>query len=224
VKTDRRFLASACRAACLAAALAAPAHAERTVTVPTWIPPGRLHILLAGDPGGLAVDAAGNRYFSARNDNSVSMIRRREPGEPPPPDGEERAIVILDEQIRPGSFVQPGDVELSPDGRALIVTDGGGRVVAIPFGLTIELLDEVGEPRSDCTLRVQTDAAGTSPPIRFHRGFYTAPGVMSLAAGADSQTVRVLAECGSSRPRAFDVGLGQREGLFGQTFVRLVVP
>lgn len=212
-------------AAGIAAALAAPAAAEQTISLPTASPSHRLHVLLANDPGGLAVDAAGNRYVSSRNGDTISMIRRRSGA--PASDGQavdEEPIVILDSAIRPGAFTQPGDLEITPDGRALVIADGAGRVLAVPFGLTIELLDGAGARRADCTVRVQTDEAGTSPPVGPRFGYYTVPGLMSLAPAVTEQIARVLVECGSAAPRAFDVALGQPEGFFGQTFVRLVVP
>lgn len=211
--------------ACIAAALAAPAAAEQTISLPTSSPPRQLHVLLASDAGGLAVDAAGNRYYSARNGDAIWMIRRRTAA--PAPAGapvEEEPIVILDRVIRPASFSQPGDIEITPDGRALVIADGAGRVIAIPFGVTLELLDQAGQRRDDCTVRVQTDEAGTSEPVGPRLGYYTVPGLMSLDPALTSQVARILVECGSAPPRAFDVALGQPEGLFGQAFVRLVVP
>jgi hypothetical protein len=200
--------------ALLASAFAAPSQSFQTTTAPTADPPRRLQILINQNLGGLAVDRAGNRYFSASRYGSVSMI----------PSGDSRAITILDQGIVPDLIFEPGDIELSASGRALLVADGSGRVLSIPFGLTVELMDGSGLPRTDCTLYVQTDEAGTSAPVRYSGGFYTVPRLMTLDPAATEQSARVVVECGSSPTRAFDVGLGQPDGLFGQTFVRLVVP
>lgn len=193
---------------------AVPSYAY-TVTAPTADPPRRLQILVNANLGGLAVDQAGNRYFSASRYGSVSMIPR----------GDTRAITIVDQSILPDVLYEPGDIEISASGRALLVADGSGRVVSIPFGLTIELIDGNGVPRTDCTLYAQTDEAGTSPPVRNTGiGLYNIPRLMTQNPAATEQGARVIVECGSEPTRAFDVGLGQPEGLFGHTFIRLVAP
>jgi hypothetical protein len=194
---------------------AAPAsRAFQTATAPTADPPRRLQIAITQNVGGLAIDRAGNRYVSASRYGSVFMVRR----------GDSRPITILDQGILPDVLVEPGDIEVSPSGRALLVADGAGRVLSIPFGLTVELVGPSGLPRTDCTMYAQTDEAGTSAPAHRAGTFYHVPRLISLDPATTEQRARIIVDCEGSPTRAFDVGMGQPDGLYGQTFVRLVVP
>jgi hypothetical protein len=98
-----------------------------------------LHVLGARSPAviprGLAVDRAGNRYLTEYGNGlpergAIWMI----------PAGDNRILRLVDK------LTQPGDIELSPDHRALIFSEPGGKITKLRLGLSIKLtnLDPFG--------------------------------------------------------------------------------
>jgi hypothetical protein len=78
-------------------------------------------------PAGLAADGAGNMYISdhgaAAFDGGIVMLPR---------DGR-RPLRIME------SLDQPSDIEVSPDGRSLVVAGPDGRVVTRYFGVSVRV-------------------------------------------------------------------------------------
>lgn len=89
---------------------------------------------LAIRPAGMAVDTVGNIYFSdngsSTNDGRIMMLS-------------------LEGDIDPISIANdigcPSDIEISPDGRSIVVACPDGKVITRYFGLSIQLLFAKGQ-------------------------------------------------------------------------------
>ena len=173
--------------------------------------PGQyLHVLGSLSPSivlrGLALDAAGNYYLSHRGaggqvgEGVIFMWPR----------GQRRVLTIA------RGLTQPGDVELSADGRALVVAGPLGTVQVIPFGVSVRLLNV--EPTSDAVVYVRSDT-GTHPARRSPDGWFHIPEI--LIPGQASATIDLTVEV-DGRTKVFGaIPLGANGAGTGQTLVEL---
>jgi len=106
-----------------------PVSAEET-------PPGKSDVkvwgLVVESPGGMAVDRAGNIYVSDQGHGGEK----------------EGSVVIFARNGQTIRFIQdltlPGDIEVSQDGKALIISESGGKIERIFFGLSGQIKDPEG--------------------------------------------------------------------------------
>lgn len=95
-------------------------------------------------PGGVAVDRVGNIYVSDSEDGTVVMN----------PKGEEGLRILTD-------LDHPGDIDIGPYGRSLIVAEANGRISRHVFGLSGRLRDESGAVIVGARVIAETPFSGT---------------------------------------------------------------
>ena len=126
---------------------------------------------------------------------------------------------------RPITFIRgltsPGDIELSPDDRTLVVSQGESASVRRAFGISV-LNANVAVPDETLVVYAKTDLGPKKAPGRSPDGLYHIPNV--LVPGQDSATVDIVVQGTTSTITYLSVPLGQPGEAgppFGQTVVDL---
>lgn len=166
-------------------------------------PSKTLSIIGTPAPGGLAVDKSGNAYVSDRgsgaNDGKIIMLPKKP-----------KAMRSIPLVIVYGLY-DPGDIEVSPDGRGLLISDSKGNIIPFTFGLSIKVLDVVG-----ATVYVQHDNGITAGyPANPLDGYHHIPAILEKDQNSDKVVVFVEYE---GKTKSFLVYLTQSEfPMVGQT-------
>ena len=153
--------------------------------------------------GGIAVDKYGNMYVSdwgdgSANNGSVVMI---------PKDRDHVLRIIL-------GLTKPMDIELSPDQRALWVSEADGKVKKYYFGLCLRV---VNLPPMSPNLRIFVKTTyGHQTASSFVDGYYRLPNLLLPGQG---DTVDVVLEYEGKTRTIYNVFLGQpgEPAPYGQT-------
>lgn len=187
--------------------LNAPGGHATVIEYPTNQAGRALRLVLTKSPGGMAIDRHGNIYYSDQGDGSfgsgsIRMIPK------------ETGIPIT---IRTGLNI-PGDIELTRDGKGLIVTEAYGKVNRYYFGLSAHFQTSKGSSIYGLTLYVSMNGAGTTKGYRqMIDDFYLVPDLLSpenMSAGVD-----LIVEYPDGHTIRYPLTLGQtgEKDTFGQT-------
>jgi subtilisin family serine protease len=95
-------------------------------------------------PSGMAVDSSGNMYISDAEDGTIVMV----------PKGKEGFVLLND-------LDEPGDVELSSNGRSLVVAEADGKIESFIFGVSGRVKNFNGDYLVGATVVGQTAITGT---------------------------------------------------------------
>lgn len=173
-----------------------------------------LKIVVTRTPGGMAVDEYGNIYYSVQADSTHAQGR----------------IIMLWEKYNTpipivDGLLSPGDIELTPDGRGLLIAEEDVSWVTVHyFGLTVQLRDPEGQYITNAVIYAETDL-GTTKGYRFNysTGYYRIPDL--LVPKQVSNTIKLVIERENKQPTVVPVVLGQpgfTDKPFGET-VRLIM-
>jgi hypothetical protein len=170
--------------------------------------PGRvLRLVLTNAPGGLAIDKHGNIYYSDQGDGSLGNgVIKMIPKETNTP------ITILT------GLDIPGDIELTRDGRALIVAEAYGKVKRYRFGLAAHFEGPDGTPTYGLTLYANIPGVGMTKGYRVMiNDFYLLPDLLSPDNAATD--IEIIVEFPSGKTVRYPVTIGQpgEDTVFGQT-------
>jgi hypothetical protein len=157
--------------------------------------------------GGMAVDKAGNIYVSDHGvepqAGSIIML---------PNDG--RAPVVIMTRLD-----RPSDIEMSPDGRSLVIAGPDGKVYAACFGVSVRL-HFVSEPMKDPLVFLKTDT-GTLVSMLTADGYFHFPSV--LVRQQQSWTVTVVIRNGSRTVTRTATLQHSSSDLNGQTILDITI-
>ena len=163
---------------------------------------------LSVEPRGIAVDTAGNYYISdwgpsggGAGEGSILFW----------PHGREFVVRIV------SGLTKPGDVELSPDQRAILVAGPAGKVERKTLGLSIHLKHT--DPFSGGTT-VHVFGTGPEKVVKVSPdGYFHVPGL--LEDDASKKTVDITVEREGTTKTFSAVPLGQTDGVYGHRLVEL---
>jgi hypothetical protein len=176
--------------------------------------PGRLlRLVVTNAPGGLAVDRCGNIYYSDQGDGVA---------------GNGKIVMIPKETNIPITILsgleKPGDIELSPDERALIVVEDGDKIHRFFFGLSVQIRNASGALIDGLTVYVDIPGLGvTKGTKQMIDGFYHIPNL--LIKGMTSKEADIVIEFLSGKTTRVSIPLGQEgeQAIFGQTVIYISV-
>jgi hypothetical protein len=183
------------------------------IEYPASAPGTFLRLVLTNAPGGLAKDLAGNLYYSDQGDGGllsgrILMI----------PAGSDIPITIV------SALNKPGDIELTPDGRGLIITEDGGKVTRRYFGFSASIKTSGGETIYGLTLYIKRAGLGITKGYRIMENtYYTVPDL--LVPELTNPEAELTIEYPSGKTLHYPIRLGQ-EGfseLFGQTLKNFII-
>lgn len=170
-----------------------------------------LRLVVTNAPGGLAIDRHGNIYYSDQGDG-VS--------------GNGKIVMIPKETNIPMTILsgldKPGDVELSPDERALIVVEDGDKIHRFFFGLSVQIKSASGAVIDGLTVYADVPGLGvTKGTKQLIDGFYHIPNL--LIKGMTAKEADVVIEFPSGKTVRVLIELGQEgeKTVFGQTVTYL---
>ena len=175
--------------------------AGNQIVVSTADPLRHLRLVVAKAPGGLAVDGQGNIYFSDYGDGSpysgsVYLIRRSMPV----------PVKILT------GLDQPGDIELTRDGRALIVGHPNGVLTRHYFGLTLQVQGAGGVPITDVTVYAETQLGPTKGHRADPEGYFRIPDILVPSQRTNIVSVVIERRMGESFSVEVPLGLYEESG------------
>jgi len=166
-----------------------------------------LRLVVTSAPGGLAVDRHGNIYYSDQGDGVT---------------GNGKVVMIPKETNIPITILsgldKPGDIELSPDERALIVVEDGDKIHRFFFGLSVQVKNASGALLDGLTVYVDVPGLGvTKGTKQLTDEFYHIPNL--LIKGMTAKEADVVIEFPSGKTVRVPIQLGQEDEktVFGQT-------
>ena len=183
------------------------------IEYPTSEPGKMLRLVLTSAPGGMAMDRHGNIYYSDQGNgifgNGVIKMIPKETNIP---------VTILT------GLDRPGDIELSLDEQAMIVTEADAKVTKYYFGLAARFQSLSGDSLYNLTLYVNIPGVGLSKGYRqMVDGFYLVPNL--LAPGYTSPEIELIVEYPEGDTFRYKVTVGQTNEpeIFGQTVKYLIL-
>lgn len=148
-------------------------------------------------PGGMVLDKLGNMYVSDSEEGTVTMIPPEKPG----------FVLLYD-------LDKPGDLELGPYGRSLVIAENNGKISKWIFGVSGRLKDLDGNFLVGATVTGQTPITGTpGSGDSISRSTTTADGWFHLfwllrpAMGKDTVDAVVTVEYGG-KAQAYEIEIG----------------
>jgi len=157
--------------------------------------------------GGMAVDAAGNIYISdygfEPQAGGIVML---------PNDG--RAPIVVMTRLD-----RPSDIEMSPDGRSLVIAGPDGKVYQAYFGVSVRL-HFMSEPMNDPVVFLKTDT-GTLVSMLTADGYFHFPEL--LVTQQQSWTVTVVIRNGSKTVTRMATLQHSASDLNGQTVLDITL-
>jgi hypothetical protein len=191
--------------------------APAVLSLDTQEPPRKLIIVVAEHAGGLAVDHMRNLFVSDQGggDEWAGTIR----------------LHLADDVDNPVTIIRrltrPGDIELTPDERSIVIATGSDSIPVEQIFLGISVRFEFlsgGKLSETARLYVDTDV-GTLPPVAASAdGFFHVLGI--LQPGQTTPMVTLTVQDGENVVRTFeDVGLGNEStpGLKGHRVIKLML-
>ncbi|MEW6215931.1 MAG: CehA/McbA family metallohydrolase, partial [Nitrospirota bacterium] len=164
------------------------------LTNPIYIEP-KTRKYSVGTPGGIAVDDYGNLYVSSNNKGTIAIFPKND---------------------KPLTFIsglnQPGDIEITPDGRALIIAEANGKVSRHFFGISGHVKDPHGTPLSGATVFVKTRLGLSKGYSTDAEGVYTVPDLLRPELWDDYAEITVEYQ---GKRQTFITYLGQ-PGIYGR--------
>lgn len=187
--------------------LISPVANATVIEYPTSQPGRALRLVLTNHPGGMAIDKHGNIYYSDQGDGSFGAgVIRMIP--------KDTGIPIM---IRTGLDI-PGDIELTRDGKALVVTEAYGKVNRYYFGISARFQYPGGYLAYGLTLYVDMAGSGTTKGYKqMVDDFYLVPDL--LVPENSSADVSLIVEYPDGHTIRYPMTLGQtgEKDPFGQT-------
>jgi hypothetical protein len=183
-------------------------------TTPPYIVPGQyLRLVRTEAPGGMVLDRSGNIYYADQGDGTPSsgriMMFRQ---------GATQPVTII------SGLNKPGDIELIPSQRGLIISEEGGKISRKYFGLSATFQDSSGRPVNGLTLYVTRSGLGTTKGYRMvENDVYFVPELLEPA--LTDRHVDLTVEDPAGRTRHYSIEMGQDlyTDLFGQTIKNLII-